>query len=94
MDIGFLEVYITTFLTVSVIYVFLAGWTTLFYRKKAWGQLSQNELKVKQGTATVENRLDLCAQNAVKGLLTWQLHLIALVITAGFLLGRSYLPIY
>lgn len=92
MDIGFLEVYIITFLAVSAIYAFLAGWTTLFYRKKSWGQLSQNELKVKQGTATMENRLDLCAKSIVTGLLTWQLHAIALVITAGFLAGRLYLP--
>lgn len=93
MGSSFLEIYIITFLAVLAIYVFLAGWTTLFYRKKAWGQLSQNELKVKQGTATLENRLDLSAQSVVTGLLTWQLHLIALVITAGILVGRFYLPV-
>jgi hypothetical protein len=91
MDIGFLEVYLITFLAVSAIYSFLASWTTFFYRNKAWGQLSKNELKVKQGTATMENRIDLCAQTIITGLLTWQLHLIALIITLAFLTGRSFL---
>jgi spore coat protein CotH len=92
MGVGFLEVYIITFLAVLAIYLFLAGWTTIFYRKKAWGQLTQNELKVKQGTATIENRIDLCAKSAVTGLLTWQLHMITLGLTVGFLAGRSFLP--
>ena len=80
--IGFIEIYLLAFLIVSVGYGLLAGWATAFYRKKAWGQLSANELKVKQGTASLENRLDLFFRSLATGVFVWQLHFAALLVSS------------
>lgn len=82
MEVGFLECYVLMFLSVAAAYAFIAGWTPFFYRKKSWGQLSRNELKVKQGTATLENRFDLFFRSMVSSLFVWQAHLVALLLTA------------
>lgn len=77
-----MEIYLLAFLIVAVGYGVVAAWATVFYRKKAWGQLSANELKVKQGTASLENRLDLFFRTLATAVFVWQLHLAALLVAS------------
>lgn len=86
MKPSFPELYLLFFFVVAGIYSVLAGWTTIFYRKKPFGRLSPGELKVKQGTATLENRIDLFFRTLVSCLFTWQVHAVVLAL-AGVVFG-------
>lgn len=81
MQPGLVEVYIIVFLLTAAGYAGLASFTTLFYRRKSWGELTHNELKVKQGDATIENRLDLFFRSFFTGFFTYQVYLISLAVT-------------
>ncbi len=85
----FLELYLMIFFIIAAGYAFLLSCTSIFYKKKSFGQLSPNELKVKQGTATAEVKMDLFFRSLFTAIFTYQMHLIALAIT-----GVIYLIIY
>lgn len=91
MSVGFLECYVLSFLSVAVGFAFLGACTTVFYRKKTWGQLRRNELKVKQGTASPEDRFDIFFRSLATSFLTWQLHLIALGFALFYWFGTQIL---
>ncbi|WP_136797021.1 MULTISPECIES: hypothetical protein [Desulfosediminicola] len=93
MELNFLEVFLYSFFGVAVGYALLAGFTPIFYKKKAWGQLTRNELKVKQGTATIENKMDLLIRSFFTSLFTYQVYLIALLIAVLVYAGINYLPL-
>lgn len=78
MDLDIGEIFIYTFVGVAIGYAFLASWTSLFYRKKAWGQLTRAELKIKQGNATLENRMDLFIRTLFASFFTYQVWLLTL----------------
>ena len=80
MEVTFWELFFVAFLISALLYSFLASWTRLLYRGKSWGQLSANELKVKQGTATIENRIDLFVRTFFLSLFTYQIYLVALLL--------------
>lgn len=82
MNLSFIEIYFFAFLTVALTYAFLKSCTRLLYRKKPAGRLRGNEFRVKQGTASLENRLTLFGQSFFSSLFTYQVYLIALVIAA------------
>ena len=91
METGFLEIFIVAFIVAAAGYAFLASWTPLFYKKKSWGQLSKNELLVKQGNATVENRIDLFFRSFFTSLFTVQVYLAALLVAGAVWLVGKYL---
>lgn len=91
MTSSFLEIFIIAFIAAAAGYAFLASWTPLFYRKKSWGQLSQNELLVKQGNATMENRIDLFFRSFFTSLFTFQVYLAALLLAGPVWLVSNYL---
>lgn len=80
MAVTFWETFFLSFLVVAISYSFIASWTKFLYKKKSWGQLSPNELKVKQGTASLENRVDIFARTFFASLFTYQVYLVALVL--------------
>lgn len=88
MTASFLELFLLAFLIVAIVYSGLASCTNIFYRRKSWGQLRPNELKVKQGSATMENRLDLFIRTFFTSVFTYQIYLVALVLG-----GLTYLAI-
>lgn len=55
----------------------LASCTDLYYRRKAWGQLSHSQLRIKQGRAEVDHRLNVFFQALVFGLVSPRLYLCA-----------------
>jgi hypothetical protein len=77
VNVNFWEIFLFAFVAAAGGYSFLASCTTVFYRKKAWGQLSPTELKVKQGSASFENRIDLFIRTLFVSLFTYQIYLLA-----------------
>ncbi|MEE4137153.1 MAG: hypothetical protein V2I32_13830 [Desulforhopalus sp.] len=55
----------------------LASCTDLYYRRKAWGQLSHSQLRIKQGRAELDHRLNVFFQALVFGLVSPRLYLFA-----------------
>lgn len=79
----FWELYLLAFMVVAVGYGLLASWTAILYRGKALGQLKPGELKVKQGRATVEVRMDLFVRTFFACFFTYQVYLLAMIIAGG-----------
>lgn len=79
----FWELYLLAFMAVAVGYGLLASWTPILYRGKALGQLKPGELKVKQGTATPDVRMDLFVRTFFACFFTYQVYLLALIIAGG-----------
>jgi hypothetical protein len=77
------EVLLLAFVAVAIGYALLASLTPVFYRRKALGQLTKNELKVKQGTATLENRMDLFVRTFFTSIFTYQVYLLAITLGSG-----------
>jgi len=92
MSANFLEVFLYAFFAVAAGYAVLASFTTIFYKKKSWGQLTRNELKVKQGTATIENRMDLLIRSFFTSLFTYQVYLVALLVAIVLYGATNLLP--
>lgn len=81
MITGFLELFALCFLIVAVGYGALAGCTSLLYRKKSVGQLRGDELRVKQGTASLEHRFNVAVKTFFTSIFTYQVYLLALTIS-------------
>ena len=89
MNVSFFELFFLAVVVCAIIYSFVASWTRILYRSKSWGQLSANELKVKQGTATLENRVDLFVRTFFTSFFTYQVYLFALALSGfGYLILR------
>lgn len=85
------EMYLLAFVVVSIGNAFLSSWTPLFYRRKSWGQLTPNELRVKQGTATFEIRMNLFVRTFFSCFFSYQIYLVALFISGSAYLVMEYL---
>lgn len=81
MHASFIERYFFCLLAIAAIYGVLASWTPVFYRKKAVGQLRGNELRIKQGTASVDNRLSVMVRTFFLSFFTYQVYILALVVS-------------
>ncbi|SHO44804.1 hypothetical protein [Desulfopila aestuarii] len=86
MQPSFFELFFFCFLLIAASYGLLASWTSIFYRKKAVGQLRGNELRVKQGTASIDNRLSVLARTFFLSFFTYQVYLLALALSGGIYL--------
>jgi hypothetical protein len=64
-----------TFLFVVLINALLASFTKIFYRDKSSGHLSHSQLRIKQGNATFEHRLNVFAQSLVFCFVTFRIYL-------------------
>jgi hypothetical protein len=80
MNVDFWDVFMLAFVAVAAGYALLASLSSVLYRRKALGRLTKHELKVKQGTATFENRMDLFVRTFFVSLFTYQVYLIALAL--------------
>ena len=65
-----------SFLLVALANALLASCTNIYYKKKSIGHLSHSQLRIKQGTATFEHRLNVFAQSLVFCLVTFRIYLI------------------
>lgn len=86
------ETFLLVFAAVAFGYSFLASCTALLYKRKSVGQLSRSELKVKQGTASLEIRVNLFVRTLFSCLFTYQIYLLALLVGGAVYLAIKYLP--
>lgn len=54
-----------SFTIISIFSALLASCSRIYYRKKAWGQISHSQLRIKQGNATMEHRLNVFALSLI-----------------------------
>lgn len=71
---------LTSFLFVSCANALLASCTTIYYKNKSLGHLSHSQLRIKQGTATFEHRLNVFAQTLVFCFLSLRIYFITLLV--------------
>lgn len=68
------------FCLVALVNGIIASCTTLYYNKKSSGNLSHSQLRIKQGNATFEQRLNVFAQYLTFSVFTLSVYVIALLI--------------
>lgn len=79
-----------SFLFVALANAILASCTRLYYKNKPVGLLSHSQLRIKQGNATFEHRLNVFGQTLVFCFITLRIYLLALLV--GLVLsGAMYL---
>lgn len=69
-----------SFFLVALVNGLLASCTTLYYKKKSTGNLSHGQLRIKQGNATLEQRLNVFAQYLTFSVFTPSVYIIALLV--------------
>jgi hypothetical protein len=79
-----------SFLAVALVNGLLASCTRLYYKNKSMGHLSHSQLRIKQGTANFEHRLNVFAQSLVFSFITFRIYLITLAVWLA-LSGLSYI---
>jgi hypothetical protein len=70
-----LTILLFSFLFVVLVNALLASCTKIFYKGKSSGQLSHSQLRIKQGNATFEHRLNVFAQSLVFCFVTFRIYL-------------------
>ena len=69
-----------SFLIVAFANGFLASFTTVYYRNKSIGRLSHSQLRIKQGTATFEHRLNVFTHSLVFCFVTFRIYFITILV--------------
>lgn len=85
-----LTILLFSFLFVALINALLASCTKIFYRDKSSGHLSHSQLRIKQGNATFEHRLNVFVQSLVFCFVTFRIYLFTFLIWLTFT-GLFYL---
>ncbi|MFW2367170.1 MAG: hypothetical protein ACN4GW_12180 [Desulforhopalus sp.] len=80
LDNNWLYLLFLSFLLVALVNGLLASCTTLYYNKKSTGHLSHSQLRIKQGNATFEHRLNVFGQYLVFSIFTLSVYLISLLV--------------
>lgn len=71
---------IYSFLLVALAHAILASCTRFYYKNKAVGLLSHSQLRIKQGNATFEHRLNVFCQALVFCFITLRIYLLAILL--------------
>ena len=69
-----------SFLFVSCANALLASCTKVYYKNKALGHLSHSQLRIRQGTAGYEHRLNVFTQTLVFSFLSLRIYVITLLV--------------
>ena len=77
---NWLSILFFSFCAVAVANALLASCTKIYYKEKSWGQLSHSQLRIKQGNATIEHRLNVLAHSIVFGLVSLRIYLFTLIL--------------
>jgi len=80
LNVNWSGLFFITFFSVAVINALLASCTTIYYRKKSSGHLSHSQLRIKQGNATIDHRLNVFVQSLLLCFVTLRMYLITLLI--------------
>jgi hypothetical protein len=81
-----------SFILVAFVNAILASCTKIYYKNQSSGHLSHSQLRIKQGNATLEHRLNVFGQTLIFGFVTFRIYLISFMIWLA-LSGASYLSI-
>lgn len=79
-----IELFFISFILSSVIFALLSSCTKLFYKKKTWGRLTLNQLKVVQGDATISQRIELFFQSLFVSVFTMEVYIITIPVFSIF----------
>lgn len=66
------------FLAVACINALLASCTRQYFKNRSSGLLSHSQLRIKQGTADFEHRLNVFVQTFLLSLISWRIYMIVL----------------
>jgi len=69
-----------SFLLVAFINGLLASWTPFYYKNKSIGRLSHSQLRIKQGTANIEHRLNVFVQSVVFSFFNFRIYLLSFLL--------------
>lgn len=69
-----------SFVIVAVANGLLASCTSIYYKNRPVGHLSHSQLRIKQGNANFEHRLNVFAQSLVFCFFTFRIYLITLLV--------------
>jgi hypothetical protein len=87
------SILLLSFLLVAFTNAIVASFTSVYYRKKSIGHLSHSQLRIKQGNATFEHRLNVFAQSFVFCFVTLRVYiftvLVWLALSVGFYLKTT-----
>ncbi len=64
-----------SFLFVALVNSLLASCTAIYYQNTSTGRLSHSQLRIKQGTATFEHRLNVFSQSFIFSFITLRVYL-------------------
>jgi len=73
-----------SFLAVAAINALLASCTRQYFKNRSSGHLSHSQLRIKQGTADFEHRLNVFVQTFLLSLVSWRIYLIVLLVWMAF----------
>lgn len=86
-----LSIGLISFTIVSIVTALLASCTNIFYRKKAVGQISHSQLRIKQGNANFEHRLNVFALSLVFNFASFRIYfhsfLLWIIVNFSFILS-------
>ncbi len=68
-----------SFLAIALINALLASSTKRYFKTRSSGHLSHSQLRIKQGTADFEHRLNVFVQTFLLSLVSWRVYLIVLL---------------
>ena len=71
---------LTSFLLVACANALLASCTKRYYKNKSPGHLSHSQLRIKQGTATLDHRLNIFAQSLAFSFFSFRIYLITILV--------------
>lgn len=69
-----------SFLAIASINALLASCTRKYFKNRSSGHLSHSQLRIKQGTADFEHRLNVFVQTFLLSLVSWRIYLIVLLV--------------
>jgi hypothetical protein len=73
-----------SFLFVAFVNAMLASCTKIYYKNRSSGHLSHSQLRIKQGNATFEHRLNVFGQTLIFCFVTFRIYLISFMVWLAF----------
>ena len=87
------SILLLSFLLVATTNAIVASFTSLYYRNKSIGHLSHSQLRIKQGNATFEHRLNVFVLSLIFCFVTLRIYLFTflvwLALSGGYYLAKS-----
>ncbi len=83
-----------SFLFVALGNSLLASCTSILYKDQSTGRLSHSQLRIKQGTATLEHRINVFAQSLIFSFITFRIYFITLLLWLAVSGADYFLPIH